>query len=193
VAPWPTPWPPVLPLALKVVGTLLVGSRPPFAGSVVTACSLHQPPRHHGRTGHAIVGDGPRRGHRVASKSPATPCPFRSSTARFVAPSRKRCRSSPRRSSAWLVEAAPPPKRRRVRPPPTRPLPTPVKTRSGPRGVGSVGGRSSTAGCRGRPRGRRLRHQARLPAFIDVAVLLGHVVHGRRGVVHPPPPPPFPA
>jgi hypothetical protein len=62
-----------------------------------------------------------------------------------------------------------------------------VKIGFGPRAVGSVGGRSSTAGCRGHPWGRRFRHQARHPAFVGVVALPGHVAHGLRGVVRPHP------
>jgi hypothetical protein len=62
-----------------------------------------------------------------------------------------------------------------------------VKIGFGPHAVGSVGGRSSTAGCRGHPWGRRFRHQARHPAFVGVVALPGHVAHGLRGVVRPHP------
>jgi hypothetical protein len=82
-----------------------------------------------------------------------------------TAPSRKRCRSSLRRSSAWPVEAAPSPKRHRVRLPHARPLPMPVKTGSTSCAARPVCGRSSTTAHRGCLRGRQLHCQAWLLAF----------------------------
>jgi hypothetical protein len=64
-----------------------------------------------------------RRGHLAASMSPALPRPPSVIGVGSTVPLRKRRWSSPCRSSAWPVEAAPSFKRRRVCSPPARPPP----------------------------------------------------------------------